>query len=145
MKIREFDQEQLETLIEIFIQVYNNTPWNDNWDREKANTYLREFIANPLFIGYLAYQDIKLIGGCFGVKQSWWKGNEYFIHEIFIHDSFQGQGMGSRFLKKIEQELEQKDIKSITISTNKDIPADKFYESNGFKTKEEKIFKFKNL
>jgi len=145
MEIKKLDVSILNELLNLFIDVYNNPPWNDQWVVERAKVYLMAFMADPSFIGYSAYHNRQLIGACFGTIKHWWKGDEYYIHEIFIDRSSQRQGIGSSFIDNIQKDLQQKDIRTISLLTDKGTPADKFYNSNGFKDINKMVFKYKTF
>ena len=145
MKIKMIEPIELEDLVCMFLTVFNGPPWNDEWERSKAEQYLSSFIANPSFLGFSAHQDERLIGACFGEKRYWWEGDEYFINEIFIDKSVQKRGFGSKFIYEIQKELLQKGIRAITLLTDRDSLSDKFYIKNGFQNKDILTFKFKNF
>nr|WP_320012436.1 GNAT family N-acetyltransferase [uncultured Desulfobulbus sp.] len=145
MEIKKLDPLISDELLGIFIQGYNNPPWNDQWDIDKARVYLKAFIGDPCFIGYSAYQKELLIGACLGTRRYWWKGDEYYIHEIFIDKSHQRQGIGTSFMNQIQSDLLQKNIRTITLLTDRGTPADEFYEKNGFGSSDRLVFKYKNF
>lgn len=144
IEIKKLDSIELKDLVDIFLTVYNGPPWNDQWNRDQAENYLSSFIANPSFIGYTVYQNKRLVGACLGEKRYWWEGDEYFINEIFIDNSAQRQGIGSKFINQIQANLAEMGIRTITLLTDRDSAADQFYKNNGFHDKEIVTFKFKN-
>ena len=145
MIIKNYDYTEFKNVIKIFLNVYTGSPWNDQWDYDRAELYLKSFISNPSFVGYLAYNNDQLIGVCVGERKYWWQGDEYYINEIFIDRPFQRKGIGSKFLNLIQNELKQKGIGTITLLTVKRNPADIFYKVNGFKDKDVMTFKYKNF
>lgn len=44
----------------------------------------------------------------------------------------QGQGMGSRFLQLIEEDIKKRGLAGIYLETDNDKPAYKFYQDKGF-------------
>jgi len=145
MEIKKLDTSVSEELRDLFVRVYNDPPWNDQWTAEKAEKYLNSFIDNPLFIGYSAFLDGQQVGGCFGTRKYWWTGDEYNILEFFIDNSFHRQGLGSTFMELIRANIEQNNIKTITLLTLRDTPADRFYSKVGFKDHDRLVFKSKSF
>lgn len=88
------------------LKVYSREPWNDKWESfEQAREYILEFINNPVFTGFLACEDSKIIGVCLGHMRSWWGGKEYYMNEFFIDNEMQGKGIGTNFLEFIKKNL----------------------------------------
>ena len=47
MIIKKFDQTEMKKVIKIFLNVYIGPPWNEEWDKTRAESYLKGFINNP--------------------------------------------------------------------------------------------------
>lgn len=145
MNIRDFKPSDLEFCVELFIDVFNREPWNDQWTNDRAKQYLMDFVSTPGFIGVVAANDSGIHGFIFGVSKCWWKGNEFFIHELCVRSDFHRTGTGTNMLQYLEQTLTTEGIEDIVLLTNRDIPAEKFYVMNGFKEVNRIVFLAKNL
>jgi aminoglycoside 6'-N-acetyltransferase I len=132
MEIINYNNNYLDSIIELYISVFSKPPWNDKWDLENCRTYLLELINNPVFLGYLFMIDDKLIGCCFGHCKSWYSGKELFIDELFIKTDDQKKGYGSKFLSYIEKDLSTQNIKRLTLLTKKESTPELFYKKCGF-------------
>lgn len=140
MSFMKFSHEDLDESAKLYKEVFSEHPWNDEWLRlSKVKEYLKELIRNPVFSGYVVYQESELVAVCLGHSRSWWSGNEFFIDEFFVSSKYQGQGIGSLLMDYIENHPELKDIDSFQLLTNKTVPAKDFYKKNGFKTRENRI------
>ncbi|MNG37505.1 putative acetyltransferase [compost metagenome] len=62
-----------------------------------------------------------------------------------VHPKFQGQGIGSKLFESLERELLVRGIKAITLLTDRDVPAEKFYKKNGFFEVSRLAFLAKNI
>jgi aminoglycoside 6'-N-acetyltransferase I len=143
--IRQFGMNDLDNCTKLFCEVFNREPWNDSWSDNNAKEYLLDYVNSPGFIGLVAYHDEQTIGFIFGHSKKWWKGVEYYIDEMCVHPQFQRQGIGSRLFKSLETELSAKGIHTITLLTNRDVPAESFYKKNDFFEIESIVFLAKNI
>lgn len=145
MDIRPYESKDLRECISLFINVFNNEPWNDKWTSEKAEQYLVDYIKTPGFSGFIAVEGMIMKGFIFGFRKRWWNGDEFFINEMCVQIDDQRSGVGSKLIHFLEIHLKSEGIESITLLTNRGIPAEKFYVKNGFKEIERLIFLYKNI
>lgn len=145
MNIREFKPSDLELCVELFMDVFNKEPWNDQWTYDRAKLYLMNYVDTPGFIGVVSAHEAAISGFIFGVSKYWWKGNEFFIHEMCVRTEHHRSGTGTNMLQFLEQLLIQEGIQDMALLTNRDIPAEKFYMKNGFKEIKRLVFLAKNI
>ncbi len=130
--IREITFDDIDDCTELFINVFNSEPWNDEWTLAKAIDLFKDFFNTPGFIGFKGIQNNKTIAVCIGHVKKWRKSSEYYIEEYFISPELQHKGFGTDFLKKIEEQLVLGAIRKITLLTARNTPAEKFYKKNNF-------------
>lgn len=140
MEFKKFSQEDLNNSAKLYQEVFSQQPWNDEWFKlSRVKDYLNELIENPVFSGYVVYQNYELVAACFGHSRSWWSGDEFFIDEFFVSSKYQGQGIGSLLMDYVENHPELKNIESFQLLTNNNVPAKDFYHKNGFKTRKNRV------
>lgn len=145
-KVRPLTVNDLPLVSAAFFETFTQAPWFDQWtDSDHARIYLSEFTDNPHFIGYVIEENNEILGASFGVKRSFYSGTEYFINEFFIHPSKQSKGLGSFFMNEIEKSLKEKNIRVITLETERNTPAEKFYEKLNFTASDTNIFYYKRF
>ncbi len=146
IEMRKFTFNDMDGAVELYKEVFSAKPWNDGWiSHDQVRYYLIELIENPVFEGFVAYENSCLIGVCFGHKRSWWTGKEFFIDELFIANEMQGYGIGTKLLQFVESDLIMLDCLRLTLLTNKDIAAEDFYLKKGFTTNQNRIIMTKNI
>lgn len=146
MNIRKFNNNDLEKCLVLFIDVFGSEPWNDKWTKERARSYLSDFIATPGFIGIVAESNnSEMIGMILGSRRQWWSGDEYFINEMCVAHHSQNTGVGSAMFKLLEETLSSKGIKDIALLTDRGVPAEEFYRKNGFNEVERIMFLAKSM
>ncbi|MEW8956809.1 GNAT family N-acetyltransferase [Clostridium sp.] len=142
-KARKMRTEDLNSCAELMIKVYNGAPWFDQWESvEQSSKYLKEFMDNPAFRGFVIEKEDIIVGACFGHKRSWFSGDECFVNEYFIDNDYQSIGLGSKLMNFVKLSLKEENIIYITLLTERNIPAKDFYEKQGLKIKEENIFMY---
>lgn len=145
MKTILYTSEHFEACVNLFINVFNQAPWHDEWEIGNAKEYLTDFIHTPGFIGIMAMKDNEVIGFIFGNCKKWWSGKEYFIQEMCVNTDLQGSGIGTALLDSLAKTLKEQHIQRINLLTNRDVPANTFYNNKGFETLDNLIFLNKEL
>lgn len=90
-------------------------------------------MKNNYFLGYIGLIDKKVIALSIGMKKPWICGLEYYIDEFCIRYDFQGKGIGSLFLKNIEDLLADDNVEGMLLNTEREYPSCEFYIKNGFR------------
>lgn len=125
--------DQIEEIKELFVSVFTDDPWNDDWsEQEQLHLYLIDLIGQSNSLTYGLFEGNKLIGLSMGRIKHWYTGTEYCIDELCIQTDKQGKGVGSYFLKKIENGIKEIGLTHIFLQTDNNVPAYDFYKKNGF-------------
>ena len=133
LNIRRFSWEDLDECAELFRKVFSASPWYDNWiSSDQARNYLNELIENPVFQGFVACEDSRIVAVCMGHRRSWWMGDEFFVDEFFVENGRQGNGFGTKMMDFVTNSLAAHGYNRLILLTNKEIPAESFYLKNGF-------------
>ena len=137
MELLTLEEHMIEECVDVFIDTFTKEPWNDVYDsRQQVVDFFENHIKNNYFLGYVGIENNKIVAISIGMKKPWMNGMEYYIDEFCISHNMQGKGFGSQFLSKIEKDLKKLNLNGIILNTEKDYPAQKFYEKNGFKVLE---------
>ncbi|GAA4089435.1 GNAT family N-acetyltransferase [Mucilaginibacter panaciglaebae] len=137
--------ENLEDCVYAFLKAYNGPPWNYNWTYEKAKKYLSEYVESGRFVGFVLYDEDKIVGATFGHIKTWWTSEQLMIDEFFISGEKQGMGYGKKLLSYCDQYASENNIGSIVLMTNRYMPAYGFYNKIGYTTTEQYVFMFKQI
>lgn len=133
MKLVKLSVNDIEIIKELFLSVFTQEPWNDDWsDEDQLTRYLLDIIDNhnSLSLGY--YNEDGLIAIALGHIKHWYEGTEYCIDELCVKTELQKQGVGASFLSDLEECLLRQDIKHLFLLTDRDVPAYSFYKKHGF-------------
>ncbi|HFI0903075.1 GNAT family N-acetyltransferase [Streptococcus suis] len=146
MELKELTLADMEMVKELFLSVFSQEPWNDDWsDEEQLDRYLGDLLSHPRALCFGLLDQGKLIALSLGHIRYWYEGTEYRIEELCIARNYQGRGIGKDFLKRIEEQLIVRNIVHILLQTERNVPAFSFYEKCGFRTLEEDVTMFKKV
>lgn len=131
--IKELGMEYLEEIELLYADIFMNEPWNDDWsDKEQLHQYMIDLIGNNNSLTLGLFDNNRLIGLSMGSIMHWCSGTEYYIIEFCIKAEHQGKGMGTAFMREIEEYVKNKQITHIFLQTERTVPAYEFYQKNGF-------------
>ncbi len=140
--IIKYTNEYLDECVNLFSDIFINEPWNYQWmTKENVLRYFKDLENTPCFIGTIFFIDNILSGFCFGVTNNYFGGNIFEIKEIAVKRELQGKGYGNIMISEIECFLKKSyQVEMITLFTQMELPAYKFYLKNGFTAPEGAVF-----
>ncbi|HEL1678748.1 TPA: GNAT family N-acetyltransferase [Streptococcus suis] len=146
MKLKELTVADLEMVKQIFLSVFSQEPWNDDWsDKEQLDCYIGDLLGHPRALGFGLFDQEKLIGLSLGYIRFWYEGTEYRIEEFCISRDYQGQGHGASLLADIEKQLADRKIVHILLQTERNLSAYSFCKKCGFRALEEDVTMVKKV
>ena len=142
----ELNESYLPQMAKLYREAFAGEPWNDDWsDTKQLNEYMKDISKAYNALNYGLLIDGKLMGMSVGRINHWWEGTNYNIEELCITPSYQGQGIGSKFLGLIEQCVRGKGLAGIFLQTDSDKPSYHFYHKNGFQDLDMHISLYKSV
>ncbi len=145
MKYVKIEESHLRECALIYIETFNDEPWNDKWDSKTAYNRLEEIYKTPGFIGLVALDGDKVLAAVFGNLETWFEGYMYNLKEMFVKKSEKGKGLGSILFKQLEETLKNYEVTSINLFTSKGDLTEKFYLKNGCVTEKDMIMMCKEM
>ena len=113
---------------------FGEAPWNEVWTYEQAHTRIDEMMSGRVSRGYVCMDGdvcVSMLCGRIMTYQDW---KQLFIDEFSVHPDYQRQGIGSRMMAFVREELKKEPfaMSYLCLNTEKGFPSVKFYEHNGF-------------
>ena len=144
--IKELTKSDFNAIKELFYSVFTGPPWFDDWsDEEQLDNYLLDIMEVRNALMYGLYEDDRFIGMTIGRLKHWQGGTEYFVEELCIRNEYQGKGLGTEFMNKVEDELKKKNVHTMILITERSMPAYKFYGKRGFSEVKDSVLLFKDF
>lgn len=129
----ELDESYLPQMAELYRISFKGEPWNDDWsDASQLNAYMKEISGNYNALNYGLVIEGQLVAMSIGMIRHWWEGTNYNIEELCVSPELRNKGMGSRFMKMIEDDIFKRGLCGIFLQTDSDKPSYRFYKKNEF-------------
>jgi len=125
-----------EQCAEVLMDAYNRPPWNDNWNKEAAIALLTCYYNSPEFMGWIAIAGKNIIGCGVGNIEPYYKGDIFYLKELFVAARYQQKGLGKRLVAAMKQDLAVADVKTVILLTSDAVF--NFYTKCGFSEMEER-------
>lgn len=143
-KIDNLDHKDLIYIAQLYIDTYSREPWEDQLDLEGVIDYFTRSILNKasFYVGYLGTKPVAMAIVLDVVS---YKTNYSRIEDICVDWNLQERGLGSEFLKLLEDSHINENIDVMILNTIRRFPARKFYEKNGYTIIEDSVTMFKQF
>lgn len=132
MNIRKLTNKDRTIAAELYVKTFSQEPWNEKNKVEDIVAHFQRLAQMNTEKSFILEKDQMMIGIALGFTRSWYKGNQYHLDTFCIDPAFQGRGYGKLFMNKIKNELVADEVHTIILDTDRDMPAEKFYQSTGF-------------
>ncbi len=130
--IREMDAASIAKCASLYQCSYKNEPWNEQYSIVEITDYLSRFIKTETKRAYMLVLDGEIIGIALGLIVPS-IGSDYFrLEDISLSPKYQGNGLGSQFIKLISDRVLSENCDSILLGTQRGYPAHHFYLKNDF-------------
>ena len=145
-QFRVLDSTELGEAAVLYRTVFESKPWNENWsDKEKLSAYIGDIAGMENALNFGLFTEGRLIAAALGSVRHWWEGTDYILEELFVAPDMQSGGIGTRFMKMIEDELRKRSIAGIYLQTDNDKPAYSFYRKNNYDEMTARVSFFKKI
>lgn len=133
MTIREATIDDLDMLVPLF-DGYRKF-YRQASDMEKAKAFLENRILKNESVIYIAFAKAIPVAftQLYPIFSSVSMQSMYLLNDLYVDASYRGQGIGTALITKVKQRCINEDQKGIALQTETSNPAQKLYESLGFK------------
>jgi aminoglycoside 6'-N-acetyltransferase I len=128
-EMRQAMRGDLEECARLFVEVFAEPPYEEQWQPEEAVSYLDRFLSFDPENCWVAVADDAVRGMLLGYHYPWRSRSEYYIREILVHPSWRGKGIGSGLIAQAVSRLGGD--AAISLVANEKTRAHEFYEKLG--------------
>lgn len=132
--VRRFEKSDLNSCVNLLIDVYCGEPWYNKWTVQTGTRYLDEISSHKRFVGFVFEDDItnEILGAAFACEQVWWSGDELYVYELYVSNKHHKKSIGKQLISALENHAEKNGLEGITLLTSNKTPAPDFYKHMGF-------------
>ena len=145
MNFTRVNHDNLAQCERVFVQVFNNPPWSENWEAEAVERRLHDIYQTPGFYGLLCAVDGEAVGFAIGIIEQWDKSKHFYLKEMCVASAQQRRGIGAALLNALQENLVIEGVTKIYLHTARATPAQSFYEKQGFYVSDKMIMMAKWL
>jgi ribosomal protein S18 acetylase RimI-like enzyme len=133
-KFLPLDEDDLVECSQLYINTFNNEPWNENWNMEDAFNRLSNFLSPTYSIGFKAVKKNLIQGFLVGEIEQWRGSQNFYLKEMCVSKEFQRSGLGRKLMLALQNKLYRLGISRIYLITQRETVPEIFYKSEGFET-----------
>lgn len=108
MIICQANRDDIDQMVDIYIDSYNSINIGEKWDRQSAKTMLLHLFEIQPDLTFVAKIEGKIVGAANALIKPWWDGNRLTDGEIFVNPKYQGKKIGKRLIKHLFMEAKKK-------------------------------------
>ena len=139
MELKPLHVDDLQNCAEIFVEVFNSSPWEEGWTVSSAMPRMKEIAGTPGFVGLKAIAEGRMVGFVMGYAESYDAGSDFYLKEMCVRPKMQKQGIGKVLLDELKEQLRNAGARTLYLLTSREALATRFYENNGFQTSDKMI------
>ena len=125
-------ESDLQAISQLYVSVFSNPPWNEDWEFAWAYERLNWIYQSQGFAGYIALDSKQILGAIMGHAVPF-KGKKGFeIVEFLVTAKYQNQGIGNQLLAQLELNLKQDNYDFTWLLTLKNTDAESFYSQRNY-------------
>lgn len=138
-------QANLNECAVLFASVFNDPPWNENWNIEAVSQRFDDFYRTPGFYGLMIRDGDEVIGFALGFVERWDKSKLFYLKEMCVASASQRCGVGTALMKLLAEKLREQGVDKLYLHTARDTSAQVFYEKQDFHVSSRMIMMTKQL
>ena len=134
LTFRKMTPSDLPACARELIAAFAQAPWNETWTYGQAHTRIEEIMSARVSRGFVCMEGDVCVSMLAGRIMTYQDQKLFYIDEFSVHPAYQRQGVGSRMLAFLREELkkEPQPISHMSLITERGFPSVAFYEKNGF-------------
>lgn len=132
MSIRPFTSDDLAACVDLYIRVYAQPPWHEDWPHAAALAHFEQSSGTPGFYGWVAVEAGELIGVLTGYMKPALSGSIFFMEDLFVAVAHQRQGQATKLMVAVKKWVERQHGLGIALLTMRHAPALAYYRQQDF-------------
>lgn len=130
VSIEQMTIEDIETVADIMIDAFNNSPVKEQWTKESGNAHLQEVFHEEWSL--VARLDGQIVGGLVGGYEIYDYGKAFFVDTLVVKKEYRGNGIGTALLTKAIEVGKERGCKTIELLANAKLQSFTWYKKLNF-------------
>ncbi len=139
------DKAQIRELADIYVDCLLHDPWYEDNDIEKVTKYFNAFTNSTVRYIFGLSLNGKAVGVAVGEIVPCPDAPFFRIEDFCIKHDMHLLGLGSFFIKNIEEKTKELGCNCVLLTTVRDFGPHKFYCKNGFKELDNSVYLYKEI
>lgn len=132
---RPLQTTDIDACVDLFVRTFALPPWNETWSHSLVKARLEQITGTPGWSGAVTVNEVgEIIAFALGVSEPWHEGSHFFLKECCVDGSHQRQGIGTRLMEYLGEQLQYGDNTRIYLLTARGEMSEAFYTKLGFYT-----------
>jgi ribosomal protein S18 acetylase RimI-like enzyme len=110
----------LTQCVALFSNVFNNPPWNENWEAQTVAQRLTDCYHTPGFYGIVATINGEAVGFALGYIEQWDRSKRFYLKEMCVDSEQQRLGIGTALMSALEKNLKDRNVEKLYLHTARD-------------------------
>jgi GNAT superfamily N-acetyltransferase len=137
-RIEALSEDHLDECARLLMVTFNAEPWNDKYTHDTAKKQLAWHLRVPGCVGLVSVMD-GVVAFAIGYREPTDVGEVFNLSIFCVRPDAQRTGIGTRFLRNLEDHLRKSGVKTVYLGTRKGTPAEAFYKKHGYGASAEDI------
>lgn len=142
--LRHLLESDLPACVRIFVSAFAQPPWEEHWQPDTVQARLKQILRTPHALG-VVIEDSGIQGFALGFSEPWHEGTHFYLKEMCVDHTRRRQGLGTRLLEYLQEELIRRDTRRIYLLTARGDQSEAFYAQAGFYTSPKMILMARRL
>src|SRR5215831_6899299 len=130
--VRDYLPSDLDECVALYIRVFSEPPWEEEWDPVDARAHLEQILLTPGSLGLVALEDGQIMGMLLGVEKHTSTGGAFIVDDVFVEGAKQRHRVGSELMNTLKERLRARGVTTLGLFTSWTAPASEFYRKHGF-------------
>ena len=130
-KIRRVQDADLAACVDVFVEVFNGPPWNEDWGQDAARLRIADCFRTPGFQGWVAEAGGAVSALALGYRELYNRECHFFLKEMCVRPAWQRRGAGRGLMDQLTRELADAGVHRVYLLTARDGDAEAFYRQCG--------------
>ena len=132
IRLENLTQARLAVCAQMYCDAYAQPPWNETYDAQEIEAYLRGFMGREAYGAYVLTKGGECVALALCVLIPGVGCPSLRVEDLCVAPAFQRKGYGGTLMRLLKAQAAQLGADCILLGTQRGFPSHAFYLKNGF-------------